>query len=499
MPSLQPLKLTVQPEQWDELSNQLNFLVKDIYSYLDELKGIDDRSATIYTGPTYVDTPPTYEGLTASRLMATNADNEVISTDLASWLAGTDDQLTATDDGDGTMTLSLPDAITLVNLTVTDITIGANKLDTNEWAFLDGQNQALKIADSPTFGGLTLAGDLALAANSIIGTSVHINNAELQQLSNIGATTISIPQWGYLGACGAGGGQLLAALTTGESSQLEAIGDTTTINAAQWAYLGAMDQDVGTGDDVTFNSITGSISPASPFTISSYGTDSQTGLIINTYNDQTAYENYIQFNKSHSDTDGAIVETPNGTELGAIYFRGVNSTPARAHGFHILARQAGVAGGTFVPTNVLFETFSDTKQNDDQFVLHHDGGAGFGTAGPDQLVELYENEIITGNVADGYAACLVSTLGYTHATGNAWTISRHNYINLKNPVGTCTDGGSTTITAAAVMRFNAAIGTHKAVLNAFQTTDSGAHTTNWAAGIIVNINGTLYKIPVIAV
>ena len=85
--------------------------------------------------------------------------------------------------------------------------------------------------------GLTLAGNLALAANSITGTSVDISNAELQQLSLIGATTISAAQWGYLGACGTGGGQLLAALTTGESDQLELIG-ATTISATQWGYLG---------------------------------------------------------------------------------------------------------------------------------------------------------------------------------------------------------------------------------------------------------------------
>ena len=59
--------------------------------------------------------------------------------------------------------------------------------------------------------GLTLAGNLALAANSITGTSVDINNAELQQLSLIGATTISAAQWGYLGGATANGGALIDA------------------------------------------------------------------------------------------------------------------------------------------------------------------------------------------------------------------------------------------------------------------------------------------------
>ena len=94
-------------------------------------------------------------------------------------------------------------------------------------------------------GILSAGGNLALAANSITGTSVDINNAELQQLSAIAATTISGTQWGYLGATGAGGGQFLAAITTGESTQLEAIG-AVTINVTQWGYLGASDQGFAT-------------------------------------------------------------------------------------------------------------------------------------------------------------------------------------------------------------------------------------------------------------
>jgi len=42
-------------------------------------------------------------------------------------------------------------------------------------------------------------GNLVMAGNSITGTDVNINNAELQQLSAIGAATISGTQWGYLG------------------------------------------------------------------------------------------------------------------------------------------------------------------------------------------------------------------------------------------------------------------------------------------------------------
>jgi len=68
----------------------------------------------------------TITGLTASRLIATDADKALESTDLASWVAGTTNRITVTDDSDGTITLSTPQ----------DIHTGA----------------------SPTFAGITLSG-----------------------------------------------------------------------------------------------------------------------------------------------------------------------------------------------------------------------------------------------------------------------------------------------------------------------------------------------------
>jgi len=93
----------------------------------------------------------------------------------------------------------------------------------------------------------------------------NLTTAEIQQLENIGATTISSAQWGYLGACTAAGGALLddadadtqlgtlglstelKNLTTAEIQQLENIG-ATTISAAQWGYLGALTTHPISGD-----------------------------------------------------------------------------------------------------------------------------------------------------------------------------------------------------------------------------------------------------------
>jgi len=66
------------------------------------------------SSPTFVDVDMTscsVSGLTATRLMASDGTQEVISTDLNSWVTGTANQLTVTDDTDGTITLSVPQDI----------------------------------------------------------------------------------------------------------------------------------------------------------------------------------------------------------------------------------------------------------------------------------------------------------------------------------------------------------------------------------------------------
>ena len=65
----------------------------------------------IHTGATPTFAGLTLSGLTGSRLMATSAGSVVESTDLTSWVAGTSNQVNVTDDADGTITLSTPQDI----------------------------------------------------------------------------------------------------------------------------------------------------------------------------------------------------------------------------------------------------------------------------------------------------------------------------------------------------------------------------------------------------
>ena len=101
----------------------------------------------------------------------------------------------------------------------------------DQWGYLGASDQGIATGDTPSFTGMTLTGNLLLVANSITGTSVDINNAEMQQLSNIGSATISTDQW---------------------------------------VYLGVMNQDIRTTDPVTFLRITSTqTTGTAPFTVAS--------------------------------------------------------------------------------------------------------------------------------------------------------------------------------------------------------------------------------------
>jgi len=68
----------------------------------------------------------TDSGLTASRLLASDGAKLLVSVaDLASWIAGTANQVVSTSDGDGSITLSLPQSIdTAASITLGNVTLG---------------------------------------------------------------------------------------------------------------------------------------------------------------------------------------------------------------------------------------------------------------------------------------------------------------------------------------------------------------------------------------
>jgi hypothetical protein len=95
----------------------------------------------------------------------------------------------------------------------------------------------------------------------------------------------------------------------------------------------------------------------------------------------------------------------------------------------------------------------------------------------------------TGGLANADAASL--TLSPTYTATAAGLVGTHRYMNINNVV--LGGAGPATITDAAVMYFNAGIGTHEA-LDIGNTPVGQLHTT--AAYLKIDINGTIHYIPV---
>lgn len=136
-------------------------------------------------------------------------------------------------------------AITGAAITGTSFVIGANTLDTNEWAYLDGQDQALKVADSPTFANVTVAGGGEVRFSDV-GDS-HYVGFEAPPLS---ATQI----WVLPDADGAADEMLT---TDGAGNLTWAAGGTgglsITMNEDTWIGIGA------TSERIVFNGSEGTL------------------------------------------------------------------------------------------------------------------------------------------------------------------------------------------------------------------------------------------------
>ena len=101
---------------------------------------------------------------------------------------------------------------------------------------------------------------------------------------------------------------------------------------------------------------------------------------------------------------------------------------------------------------------------------------------PATILELEETNVLSAGVSDGYSSTL--TLDPAYSASTPVTVTRHNYIDMQNPDG----GANVTITDAAIIRLDAALGTHKATTNLDKTGNTKAGTLK------INCNGVIYHL-----
>jgi hypothetical protein len=116
------------------------------------------------------------------------------------------------------------------------------------------------------------------------------------------------------------------------------------------------------------------------------------------------------------------------------------------------------------------------------------GNSGFGKSSPSTRAHTYELVQLAGAaLTDGYAGALTLESAYDDNQVIGAIVTRHNYINVKNVALT----NSAAVTDAAVMRFDANAGTHKAVDSGTTKTSPGT-VTEW---LKINVNGAVHYIP----
>jgi hypothetical protein len=182
---------------------------------------------------------------TGKRILSTNLSKQLVLTNLVDWITGTANQVIVTDNGDGSVTLSLPQSIgtgssptftglTLSNpLAITSGGTGRNSATAKTIPYIDGSGtwQFFTMTDGDLIIGST--GNVPSVAKLTAGSNVTITNAA-------GAITIA--------SSGIG-----ASSITGTANQVLVNG--TSGSAQTGAITLTLPQSIGTGSTPTFSNI----------------------------------------------------------------------------------------------------------------------------------------------------------------------------------------------------------------------------------------------------
>ena len=270
----------------------------------------------------------TFSDLTASRLIATNASKELVSSDLNNWVAATADETTVTDDGDGTITIGIADPLIVSKG-------GSGAATFTDHSLLVGSGTAAFTAiGAATNGQLPIGStgnDPVLAALTGTENQVTVTNGA-------GSITLSLPQNIHTGASPTFTGLTLSGITQGSVIFAGASGVLSQDNSN--LFWDNTNKHLGIGVNSGLNA---------GITMSGGGDVSKI-RIFDTDNNAGAPE--LIFNK----TRGAVVQ--DGDYIGNFFARGYDGS-AYQSAAGIYFRINGTPGSGDMPGSIIFLTTPD--------------------------------------------------------------------------------------------------------------------------------------------
>jgi len=240
-------------------------------------------------------------------------------------------------------------------------------------------------SDTPTFGGMVIADDGTIGSTTTPGAVTIEGDGDILLAQKLG---VGITPDALVHTYGTGGAHLR--LERSQANDVEVLVKNTEQEWSQGIdrsesnmYVFATGTSLGsnrkmvmqTGGNVGF----GTIPDANIHLARAVSGD--TTFYIDTY-DEVSLGNSptIRFRKSNSTTLLAEIETDSGDVFGQIMWQGCDSNDGFAYGARMIAKQNGAAGGAYIPTDLIWDTYSSTGRNVDQFVLYHNGGVAIGVS-----------------------------------------------------------------------------------------------------------------------
>ena len=396
--------------------------IKVPLTVVDDIASPGTTYLSVQSGGVTIDPDLTLSNLTATRLLASDGSKLVVSVaDLASWNAGTSNEITITNDGDGTVTISLPDAVIIGTL---DTGQGANELY--------DMDQDVMSSSSPTFNVLSLTTDLSIAnggtgassLDDVVGTANEITVTAGADTVIGGDVTISLPDDVTIGTLdtGQGGNELydmdqnVKTTNSPTFAGLTLTADLTVANGGTGAS--SLDDIVGTSNEIEVTAgadtvIGGDVTIGLP--------DAVTVVTLNT--GQGANELYDMNQDVQSDDAVTFVTVNTGQGANELYDMNQDVKTTNDVRFSSVSGEADEALSLKGDADVQIQIDAD-NDGTETFTIHDGAGTEVVSITEAGALQIDGAATLDGNVTLGDATADVTTVsGELDGSRHSWVIS----------------------------------------------------------------------------